>query len=130
MILKGFWETLSKIDPLQCVVGTPLRQRSGAPARMRICWVAGFFKSVCFPNEFEAFWGHPFREPTPKMMRWAPLRQHSGASWKTFVFLCFPNAFAHARFAGGPVPRSASGPRRVRSDLLGSGNLQKCLFFQ
>ena len=86
MILKGFWETLSKVVPLQCVAGAPLRQRSGDPAPTRICWVAGIFKSVCFSNDFEAFWGHGYREPIPKMMRWDPLRQHSGASWKTFVF--------------------------------------------
>ena len=109
MILKGFWETLSKVVPLQCVAGAPLRQRSGDPAPTRICWVADFFKSVCFPNDFEAFLGHGYREPTPKMMRWAPLRQHSGASGKIIVFLCFSNGFAHARFAGGPAPRSALG---------------------
>ena len=90
MILKGFWETLSKVVPLQCVAGAPLRQRSGDPAPTRICWVAGIFKSVCFPNDFEALLSNYVREPITEMRRWASLRQHSGASGKTIVSLCFP----------------------------------------
>ena len=128
MILKGFWETLSKVDPLQCVAGASLRQRSGDPAPTRICCGAEFFKSVCFSNDFEAFSGNPFREPTPEMMRWTPLRQHSGASWKLFVSFVFPT-LSRMRALRAARPREAHpGPRRVRSDLLGSGNLQKCLF--
>ena len=130
MILKGFWETLSKVDPLQCVAGAPLRQRSGDPAPTRICWVAEIFKSVCFSNDFEVFLGNGAREPTPKMMRWAPLRQHSGASGKTLVFLCFPMVLRMRALRGARTGEAHSGARRVRSDLLGSGILQKCLFFQ
>ena len=129
MILKGFWETLSKVDPLQCVAGAPLRQRSGDPAPTRICWVAEIFKSVCFSNDFEAFWGRDVPEPTPRMMRWAPLRQHSGTSGKMLVSLCFPMVLRMRVLRGARSREAHSGARRVRSDLLGSGNPQKCLFF-
>ena len=120
--LKGFWGTVSKVDPLQCVAGAPLRHRSGDPAPTRICCVAEFFKSVCFPNVLKRFWETVTDNRPPKC--------GSGASEKTLVFLCFPNGFAHARFAGGLDRRSALGARWARSDLLGSGILQKCFSFQ
>ena len=71
MILKGFWETLSKVDPLQCVAGAPLRQRNGDPATTRICWIAEIFKSVCFPNDFKGILENLIQSRSPPMCCWS-----------------------------------------------------------